>query len=262
MFLNAVILVLQEILEASLLLSLLLVLVRLQPAGLRQRNQWALLSIVCGIIGAWAFAATTATVSAWFDDVGQEVVSAAFQLVTMVLVLVLGYVWRGTKEVAPLARAVGTFCLVVIVTIAITREGSEIILYIEGIMGQPASLMPVLLGTVVATGIGVSCGVLLYFLLRSLVDRHAWRVVVVLLALFAGNMAMEAILLLTQADWLPYTMKLWDTSTLLPEYSIPGQLLNALVGYEATPSLAQLAGYLVASAAMACTPLFRQAWRT
>jgi high-affinity iron transporter len=261
MFLNAVILVLQEILEASLLLSLLLVLVRLQPAGARPRNGWALLSVACGIIGSWAFATAIPTVSLWFDYVGQEVINAAFQLATIVLVLTLGLVWRGTNDVSPFGRGLVAFCVIAIVTFAITREGSEIILYTEGIMGQPESLTPVLLGTLVATGIGVSCGVLLYFILRTLSDRHALRVAVLLIALFAGNMAMQAILLLTQADWMPYTLELWNTRELLSEYSIPGQLLNALIGYEATPSLAQLIGYAAAFAAVASTPLFRHAWR-
>jgi len=265
MFLNAVILVLQEILEASLLLSLLLALTRLLgepwPAGSRWRSGWAPLSIVCGIAGSWAFAAAMPVVSAWFDYVGQEVVNAAFQLVTIALLLVLGYAWRGGAGASPWARGTVTLCLIVIVTLAITREGSEIILYTEGIMGQPEALTPVLLGAIVAAGIGVSCGVLLYFILRSLTDRHALRVAVLLLALFAGNMASQAVLLLTQADWVPYTPELWDTTALLPEYSIPGQLLYALVGYEATPSLAQLGGYVAAFVALACSPLFRLAWR-
>jgi high-affinity iron transporter len=260
MFLNSVILVLQEILEASLLLSLLLVLVRLQPASARPRNGWALVSIACGVVGSWVFATAIPVISTWFDYVGQEVVNAAFQLATIVLVLMLGLVWRGGDEVAPLGRGLVAFCLIAIVTFAITREGAEIILYTEGVMGQPESLTPVLLGALVAAGIGVSCGVLLYFILRALPDRNALRVAVLLLALFAGNMAMQAILLLTQADWMSYTMELWSTKALLSEYSIPGQLLNALIGYEATPSLAQLIGYVAAFAAVAATPLFRHAW--
>jgi high-affinity iron transporter len=261
MFLNAVILTLQEILEASLLLALLLVLVRLQPPSQRLHGSWAPVSVACGIVGSWAFAAAMTTVSAWFDYVGQEVANAAFQLVTIVLVLVLGVVWNGVDRASPWTRGLSAFCLIAIVTFAITREGSEIILYIEGIMGQPESLTPVLLGTLVASGIGVSCGVFLYFILRSLSDRLALRVAVLLFALFAGNMAMQAILLLTQADWMPYTTELWNSNELLPEYSIPGQLLNALIGYEATPSLAQLVGYVASFVVVACTPLFRHAWR-
>ncbi len=87
------------------------------------------------------------------------------------------------------------------------------------------------------------------------------RIGLVLLALFAGNMAAQTILLLTQADWMPYTPQLWDTTGLLTEYSVTGQLLYALIGYEATPSLAQAVSYVAAMLLLASTPLFRQSWR-
>ncbi|MDR2213264.1 MAG: hypothetical protein LBE21_06535 [Pseudomonadales bacterium] len=264
MFLNAVILVLQEILEASLLLSLFLLLTALQreplALGARWRAAWVPLSIVLGVLGSWGFAALTPVVSAWFDYVGQEVVNAAFQIVTIALLLTLGYAWRGAGEASFLARGGGMICLIVIVTLAITREGSEIILYTQGIMGQREVLTSVLSGATVAIGIGVSCGVLLYYILRNLNDRRALRVVALLLAFFSGNMAMQAVLLLNQADWLPYTAELWDSSALLPENTVLGQLLYALIGYEATPSLAQLLAYALACAAFMLTPLFRRAW--
>ena len=45
----------------------------------------------------------------------------------------------------------------------------------------------------------------------------------------------QASALLTQADWLPATAPLWDTSAVVPQGSMLGQLLYALIGYEATP---------------------------
>ncbi|MDR0780882.1 MAG: FTR1 family protein [Pseudomonadales bacterium] len=261
MFLNAVILVLQEILEASLLLSVLLALACLQRASVRPPQGWALLSVVCGILGSWVFAMAVPTVSAWFDYTGQEAMNVAFLLTTIALVLVLGCVWRGEAQAMPRSRAIGTFCLVVIVTFAITREGSEIILYTQGIRNESESMARILLGILVATGISVSCSALLYFALRALPSRHALRVTVLLLALFAGNLAMQTILSFMQADWLPYTMELWNSEAILSESSIAGRLLSALIGYEATPSLAQLTAYAAAFAATACTPLFRHAWR-
>ena len=56
-------------------------------------------------------------------------------------------------------------------------------------------------------------------------------------------MASQATLLLTQVDWVAYSPVLWDSSIWLPEDSIPGHLLYALVGYEATPSLFQAIAY-------------------
>jgi len=64
-----------------------------------------------------------------------------------------------------------------------------------------------------------------------------------LIALVAAGMAGEVARLLIQADWLPAQEALWDTSGWLPEDSVPGQILYALIGYEATPSPLQAAFY-------------------
>ena len=74
-------------------------------------------------------------------------------------------------------------------------------------------------------------------------------------------MASQASLLLIQADWLPYTVELWDSSALLPEYSVTGQLLYALIGYEANPSLLQVCVYIGAVILILTSPLFLLSWR-
>jgi len=60
-----------------------------------------------------------------------------------------------------------------------------------------------------------------------------------LLSLVAAGMLSQAVLLLIQADWLPSQLPLWDTSEWLSENSVTGQLLYALIGYEATPTALQ-----------------------
>jgi high-affinity iron transporter len=55
---------------------------------------------------------------------------------------------------------------------------------------------------------------------------------------------LQAAGLLIQADWLSAGQPLWDTNTLLPEASIPGQVVYAVFGYEATPSLQEIIVYL------------------
>jgi len=64
------------------------------------------------------------------------------------------------------------------------------------------------------------------------------------MALFVGNMLSQATLQLTQADWIPSTHAIWDSSHWLSENSILGQSLYALLGYEATPSAVQLIAYI------------------
>jgi high-affinity iron transporter len=264
MFLNSVILVLQEILEAALLLSMLLLVVKLIQSASQAtvvRRSWIWSALVCGVVFAWTYAWFMPEIAGWFDYVGQEVTNAFCQVITILFLLVFIYGIRKQGSQPDHLRAlVASVCLIIVVALAIMREGSEIVLYLNGITGQPEAVTPVILGAILATGIGVSCGVLLFYAGVAINRSVALRVALLLLALFAGNMASQAVLLLTQADWLPYSIELWDSSALLPEYSVAGQLLYALVGYEATPSLLQLAGYVVAFLLIAASPVFRSAW--
>jgi high-affinity iron transporter len=263
MFLNAVILILQELLEAALLISVLLVVTRqLRPRwpGLQLRRYWVLWALGCGGLGAWLYAGWMPVIAEWFDYVGQDVVNALLQAVIIVLMLVFGWLFPAGRKQVPAFGWLAAVCLVGMVALVVAREGSEIILYVDGIMGQPGNLSPVLLGGLMAAGIGLSGGVFLHFGLTSLRALPSLRTALVLLALFIGSMASQVVILLTQADWLPYTEEAWDSSALLDEAGITGQLLYALVGYEATPSLLQVLVYLIVIVTVMLTPLFRRGW--
>jgi high-affinity iron transporter len=56
-------------------------------------------------------------------------------------------------------------------------------------------------------------------------------------------MMSQATQLFTQADWLPAQYALWNSSWLVEEQSVTGQLLYALLGYEATPTPLQVYVY-------------------
>lgn len=266
MFLNAVILILQEILEAALLLSVLLVVTRklrmnkLWPS-LQLRASWVAWAMACGTLGAWLYARSMPAVSEWFDYVGQDVVNALMQAGIVLLMLLFGWLYPAGREQSRGIGLLSAFCLVGMVALLITREGSEIILYVSGIMGQPGNLSPVLLGGLMAVGIGLSCGVFLHHGLTSLRAPYALRTALLLLALFIGSMASQAVMLLNQADWLPWTPQAWDSAALISESGVTGQLLYALVGYEATPSLLQVVIYLIVIVSVMLTPLFRNSWR-
>ncbi|WP_369600491.1 hypothetical protein AAIA72_11635 [Hahella sp. SMD15-11] len=57
-------------------------------------------------------------------------------------------------------------------------------------------------------------------------------------------LAATAVGYLTQAGILPWMPPLWDTSNILSEKSVVGQLLHILVGYQARPNLPQVGAYL------------------
>jgi high-affinity iron transporter len=266
MFLNAVILILQEILEAALLISVLLVLTRLLYKIWNQDLQITLgaiyIAAFLGGAGAWLYAIYTPSISEWFDYVGQEVVNASLHVVSLILLIILAYLIpsKHFSSRALLQSRAAIFCMLGVVLLALVREGSEIILYIGGFSAQPENFSPVLFGGLIGGGIGVSSGIFLYYTLSSL--RHQWslKLCLLLLALISGNMASQVVLLLTQADWLPYTPIAWDTSMLLTESSVTGHLLYALIGYEATPSWLQVMCYIVGVIMIMVSPLVRTIW--
>ena len=268
MFLTAVILVLQELLEAALLISVMLalgyLLRRARGDNFTVRPTWVAYAIFFGFIGAWIYAHFTPQLSSWFDYVGQEVVNALLQVLILLWLGVFSYLvpGAGRQGTGISGGRLAAVCMIVVVTLSIIREVSEIILYVNGIAGQPENITPVLFGGLIAGGIGISCGIFLFYSLVNLPQAWSFRISMVLLALFTGDMASQAVQLLTQADWLPYTPVLWDSSFLVQENTVTGQLLYALVGYEATPSMLQATCYLGGALIIIASPMFRLAWRT
>ncbi|WP_461518386.1 FTR1 family protein [Porticoccus sp.] len=236
MLLNSVVLILQEILEAALLVSVLMAFTRV----INLRVYWLAGGIGLGCIGSLILSLNMVTISEWFDYVGQEVVNASLQF-AITLVLALLTLLYSLKTPATLKWL--PFCMTLAVACSLTREGSEIFIYIEGVLSQPPHIRPTLTGSGIGAGIGISVGVLLYYGLLGL-PRH-WIIYscLLLLAIIAGNMSAQAAVLLIQADWLSSSIVLWNSSNWLPENSIPGHLLYALIGYEATPSLLQGLAY-------------------
>lgn len=258
MILSSVIIVLREVLEAALLISLLLALSRF----LRLPTRWLFVASIIGLAGATLYAHYLAPISNWFDGVGQEVVNASLQIVLAIVLLICVPLWilrrHFTALVVCMALAIGT---------AITREGSEIVLYISGFIGAGELFTPVLLGGIIGLGIGASIGALTYFSLCSAEQRPFMLIVLSLTALVAAGFTSQAINLLTQADWLTSEHPVWDSSNLLSEESVIGQLLYALIGYEATPTFIQVLVYFVvivgfATVSAICYRQARQSRRT
>jgi high-affinity iron transporter len=266
MFLSTVILVLQEILEAALLISVLLVLSRLLTRSSNEHlvisNRWLPFAALFGLAGAWLYAAMMPVVSEWFDYVGLEIINGTIQIIILAILCLFCFMFSNSNRITriSLLASLAPVLMCVMVALGITREVSEIILYMNGVMATPVNVSPAILGSVIAAGIGVSSGIVLYFLILSLSVTWSYRICMLLLALFAGNLASQATLLLTQADWLPYTRELWNSSGFIPEYSVTGQLLYALIGYEANPSLLQVVVYFCSALLIVFSPLFRLAW--
>lgn len=254
MLLTSVILILQETLEAAMLISILAVISRQQ----QRKVTWLPAGLLLGGILALLYAANMRSISEWFDYVGQEVVNASLQVsIALALVLLTWLVCAtgapgSSGQSRPGPRRDGRFAFVAALTIslAITREGSEIAVYLGGFMQQPDKLQAVLTGSAIGAGIGISFGFLVYYGLLALRGQRGAWLPLLLLGLFCGNMLSQAALQLTQADLLPAGPFLWDSSAWLPESSVIGRLLYALVGYESRPSALEVCAYLLGVSAV------------
>jgi len=248
MLLTSVILTLQETLEAAMLISILAVISRQQRLALT----WLIPGLLAGGLFAGVYAANMRHISEWFDYAGQEVVNASLQVSIALAIVVLTWLISNTRppgadqHVDPGNFRPMLFALIAALTIALalTREGSEIAMYLGGFLSQPDKLQAVLTGSAIGAGIGISIGFLVFYGLMALRGQTGAWAPLILLALFCGNMLAQSAVQLTQADLLPAGPPLWDSSAWLPESSIAGRLLYALVGYESRPSGLEICAYL------------------
>jgi len=240
MLLNSVIIILREVLEVALLISVLL-------AFSKQLNlsyRWVVWSVGLGFSGAFAYAAIITTVSEWFEGVGQEVTNALLQFGIYILLLVfIAMALQQFKRTEVRLRFI-TLIMAVIVSLAITREGSEILIYLNNFIQVTDHFPAVLSGSVIGAGIGCSVGIIVYYLFCNVIPRWSVNAGIILLILIAAGMISQASLLLIQADWLPSQLPLWNSSEFISEESVVGQLLYAVIGYEATPTPIQAGFYL------------------
>jgi high-affinity iron transporter len=248
----SLIIVFREAMEAGLIVGIVLA----ATEGVRGRGRWIAGGIAAGVVGASLVAAFAAALSNAFEGAGQEVFTAAILCFAVVM---LGWhiLWmsRHARAMAAEVREVGQAvrlgqrslaALAVVVAVAVMREGSEVVLFLYGIVAATHTA-PLALTIGGVGGLALAC-VTSWLLYRGLVIiplHRLFRVTNGLIALLAAGMAGQAAAILHSADLLPgWGEQLWNTSFILADDSFVGRSLHALVGYSARPSGVQLAAWL------------------
>ena len=132
--------------------------------------------------------------------------------------------------------------LLLVVALAVLREGSEVVLFLYGMVAGGA--VGVVGGLALGVIAGIAVGFALYYGLLRIPLRHFFDATNAMLMLLAAGLASSAARYLVQADLLPaFTDPLWDSSWLLSNDSLPGQTLHILIGYDARPSGIMLVFY-------------------
>lgn len=257
--LGALVVVFREVLEAAILIGILAAATR----SIAGRNRWLAGGVVTGLAGAGLVAVFMDAIGQMASGIGQELFNAGV-LGIAVLMLAWHNIWMSSHGAALAldARSVGQSIhdgqrecsiLLVVVGLAVLREGAETVLFLYGIAaaeGGEAGAM--WLGSVSGLALGAVVGYALYAGLLRIPMRWFFGATGLLVLLLAAGMASQAARFLIQADVIPSLVTpLWDTSTWVSETSVAGMLLRGLVGYDARPAGMQLIFYGVVLAAIA-----------
>jgi high-affinity iron transporter len=248
--LGALLIVFREVLEAGLIVGIVMAATR----GVPGRGRWVTIGIVAGVLGAAVVAMFAGAISEAFQGSGQELFNAGVLGIAVVM-LMWHNAWmaRHGREIADEMRRVGAAvsegsrpltALAVVIGLAVLREGSEVVLFLYGIMLQGTSASALLVGGVLGIAAGAAFTALTYFGLLAIPSRHIFSVTTWLIALLAAGMAAQSVQFLSNAGVVEALgQTVWDTSWLLSEGSIVGKLLHILIGYTERPTEMQLLVY-------------------
>ena len=262
--LAASIIVLRESFEAALLIGIIAAATR----SIAGRGRWISAGVLAGLAGACVVAALTERIASTFDGNGQELFNVC---VLSVAVILLGWhnIWMSAHgaELATHAKQVGRdvetgrrrlSTILIVIALAVLREGSESVLFLYGLMsnGEVAGAA-VVSGAALGLLMGAALGIVLYAGMLRIPMRWFFSITSTLILLIAAGMASRIAQSLIQADFLPSLQSpLWNFSAVLPTDSAAGELLRALMGYDAAPDGMQVVFY-VATALVISTGMWR-----
>ena len=246
------VLVFREVLEAALIVSVVFAATR----GVPGRARWIGAGIVVGVLGAVGIALSAGLIADAAAGMGQELFNATV-LFAAVVMIAWHAIWMAThgRQLAMQMQTIGSevsvgqrplAALLVVVALAVLRDGSEIVLFLFAQTAGGSGVVDVAGGMALGIAGGCATGLALYLGLLRIPIRHFFTATNWLLLLLAAGMASQAARFLVQADLLPSLgPRLWDTSMVLSDRSLLGQTLHALIGYDAHPAGVQVLFYIV-----------------
>ncbi|MEN0036402.1 MAG: FTR1 family protein [Cellvibrio sp.] len=250
---DAILLILREVLEASLVITMLMVMSRKFSIALN----WIIPALIFGVFSSWLLAHFAYDIADALEGTGQEWTNAllylwviiAFMLIAAIIASLLFRVPDRVKHITLNGGSIKSHRNLLVLSsifavgLSLAREVAEIWVYLGGFLHQPDLLQPALTGGVIGLGIGMSLGVIIYYILVFSSVRGFLRILFIFLTFLCGGLSMQIAKQLLQIGFLDSAGPLWDTSNIVNEHSWLGELLYALIGYDSTPSAVQVIFY-------------------
>jgi high-affinity iron transporter len=261
--LGALIIVFREAIEAGLIIGIVAAVTR-GVAGARAHIAGG---VAGGVIGAIVVSAFAEQLSQAVAGSGQELFNAGVLLVAVVM-LAWHNIWMArhgrelAQDLSDVGKAVARgdrtlFALATVVGLAVLREGSEVALFLYGVLASGEAAGSVMIGGLAGLALGAATSVATFFGLVAIPPKRLFAVTTALITLLAAGLAAQAVAFLQQAGLITaLTDTLWDTSWILSDKSVPGRVLHTLIGYADQPSVMQVVVYAATIVAiMAATKL-------
>src|SRR5258708_27061390 len=197
--------VFREVLEAALIVGI----VAAAAKGIPGRNRWSGAGLVAGILGSIAVAFAAEGISTLAEGMGQELFNAAILGIAVVM-LAWHNIWMSVhgREMAADAKRIGgdiqsgakqMSVLLVVVLIAVLREGSETGIFLYGVsISGDSSAASMLAGGAIGLGGGVALGRVLFPALLRIPRKLFFAPASLPVLVLAAGMASQAARFLIQ----------------------------------------------------------------
>ena len=249
--LGALIIVFREVMEAGIIVGILLAV----TTGVPGRGRWIAAGIGAGVAGATLLAVFAEQISSALAGIGQELFNAAVLAIAVVM-LAWHNIWmaRHGRELAAQMKEVGDAvakgsrslaAVAIVVAVAVLREGSEIVLFLYGlVIAGGSSTFGLVVGGFVGLLLGCGVSALTFLGLIKIPGRYLFGVTTFLITFLAAGLAAQSVVFLQQAG-IATALEgtVWDTSSILSDTSLLGRVLHTLIGYTDQPSGMQLLVY-------------------
>ncbi len=246
----------RESVEALLVVGIIAAWLRAHPEAVTGRKyMWA--GIATGLLAAFGLGAAILGLSEYFEGDQQDYFQLAMTSVAAVLIVQMVFWMR--KHGRTLKRDIENglasntskanwFGMLVLIAVAIAREGSEtvVFLYGLGLSQQGEHLVSFSLSALLGFALAFATFGPLQLGSRVFSWRVFFKFTEILLLLLAGAMLISSVEKLIALGWLPPLLDpVWNSSALLDDSATAGGLVASLTGYRAHPALTMVLAFVL-----------------
>jgi high-affinity iron transporter len=232
------------VMEAGIIVGILLAVTK----GVPVRGRWVAAGVGAGVAGAALLAVFADQISNALVGIGQELFNASVLAIAVVM-LTWHNIWmaRHGRQLAAQMKEVGEevakgsrplAAVAIVVAVAVLREGSEIVLFLYGlVIAGGSSTWGLVAGGLIGLVLGCGVTALTFLGLIKIPDRYLFGVTTFLITFLAARLAAQSVVFLQQAG-IATALEgtVWDTSAILSDRSLLGRVLHTLIGYTDQPS--------------------------